>query len=119
MSIRYNSWGGHENREHATWLVPEKRLPCLKLWNTMIILSDGRVITCNGKWDAQLVMGDVKTTSIKEIWSSNEYKEVRQKHLDGQQNDVISYDDCVDWYREAGPHQYTNWTYKAKNWTFK
>jgi len=79
MSILYDSWGGHENQEHSTWSVPDKRLPCLKLWNTLIILTDGRVITCEGRWDAQRVIGDIKISSIREIWHNNEYNADRQK----------------------------------------
>lgn len=119
MSIRYVTWGGHESQEHSTWTAPEKNLPCLKLWHTLIILTDGRVVTCDGNWDAQLVMGDVKTNSISEIWNSNEYNEARQKHLTGRAKEVIICSNCIDWYREIGPHQYTNWTYKTKNWTFE
>lgn len=84
--------------------MPETQLLCLKLWNIMIILADDRVVTCNSKGDAQLVMGDVHNSTIKEIYNGNEYQQVRQRHLDGEAKEVIVCGDCVDWYREAEQH---------------
>ncbi len=115
MSIRYDSWGGHEDQEHSTWKVPAERLPCLKLWNTSIVLADGRLVTCNGKYDAQLVMGDTQTSSIREIWEGEKYRDVRQKHLDGRAHEVPVCGECGDGYQEAGPKQYNNRTPSSEN----
>lgn len=113
MSIRYDSWGGHESREHDIYEVPTKRLPCMKLWNTAIILVDGRLVTCNSMFDAQVVMGDTNTSSIKEIWNGREYQERRQKHIGGQFDLVSICAECDDWCREIQDvSHYKNWTYQ-------
>ncbi len=111
MSIRYDSWGGHESREHDIYEVPTKRLPCMKLWNTVIILADGRLVTCNAMFDGQMIMGNTYKSRIEEIWNSKKYYELRQKHIEGKYEEIAICVQCDDWCREAGPKHYKNWTY--------
>ena len=115
MSIRYDSWGGHESRDHDIYQIPAKRLPCMKLWNTAIILSDGRLVTCNAMFDAQVVMGDTNSSSIREIWFGEHYFQRRQKHVDGRYGEVSICAKCDDWCREIQDvSHYRNWTYQHR-----
>jgi radical SAM protein with 4Fe4S-binding SPASM domain len=56
-------------------------IPCWTIFTAGHILSDGRFTACChdaiGKW----VMGDLKTQSLKEIWNSQKFKELRKAHL--------------------------------------
>jgi sulfatase maturation enzyme AslB (radical SAM superfamily) len=110
LSISFDSWGGHESREHAAFELPASRSPCIKLWNTVIVLQDGRVVTCNACFDAQRVLGDANEQTIAEIWSSPAYRQLRDAHLQGRAGDLPVCGPCDDWYRELDPHQYRNWT---------
>jgi len=110
LAVPYERFGGHESAEHAPYTVPPERQPCLKLWNKAPILSDGRLIICDAMFNGQMVMGDTKTASIKEIWNSPEYYKVRQKHIDGLTNELKICSECDEWYREVGPKDFRNLT---------
>ena len=108
LAFPYETWGGHESREHARYLVEAERLPCLKLWKKVIVLSDGRLVTCDAMFNGQVVMGDTNVSTIKEIWDGNEYHEMRQKHIDGRGGELEICDVCDSWYRETGPEDFRN-----------
>jgi len=110
LSIRYNSWGGNQGLEQATYDVPADRKPCLKLWNTLFVLVDGQVVTCDPMFDAQVVMGDVTKASIKEVWDGDAYQQLRRKHLDGAYAGVPVCETCTDWCREIDASQHKNLT---------
>ena len=52
---------------------------CFYPFYQLIVDYDGGVLLCNHDWDKRLIMGNVKETSILDIWNSQKYKEVRQK----------------------------------------
>lgn len=110
LGFPYEKFGGHEDPAHATYTVTAKRQPCLKLWNKVNILSDGRLVPCDAMFDGQVVMGDTNITSIKEIWNSPEYYERRQKHIDGLWEELKICDVCDSWYREVGREDFKNLT---------
>ncbi len=110
LSLSFESWGGYASRDHAMFEVPDERRPCLKLWDTAIILSDGSLVGCNSMYDAQKVMGDVNTASIREIYDGPAYREMRERHIEGRACEIDLCRDCKDWYREYDPKQYKNLT---------
>lgn len=110
LAFPYERFGGHESAEHAAYTIAAERQPCLKLWNKALILSDGRLITCDAMFNGQMVMGDARTASIREIWNSPEYYKVRQKHIDGLANELKICSECDSWYREVGPKDFRNLT---------
>lgn len=56
-------------------------IPCWVIFTAGHVLTDGRFTVCChdaiGKW----VMGDLKTQTLKEIWNSEKFKELRRAHL--------------------------------------
>ncbi len=110
LAFPYERFGGHESAEHATYTVPHERRACLKLWNKVLILADGRLVACDAMFDGQVVMGDTRNSSIKEIWNSPTYHEMRQKHLEGRADELSICNVCDSWYREIGPKDFRNLT---------
>lgn len=112
LSFPYSSFGGHESLEHATYTVPSisqgEREACLRLWERANILSDGRLVTCDSMFDAQVVMGDLNTISIKEIWNSPEYFDRRQKQIERRYNELKVCDLCDLWYRDVALEEFKN-----------
>jgi radical SAM protein with 4Fe4S-binding SPASM domain len=58
------------------------RYPCYRLWQTFTILWDGRVSLCCADFDGRNVLGDLRTSTIKQVWNSKPYRAVRRQHLE-------------------------------------
>jgi len=54
---------------------------CWKMWHSCVITWDGKVVPCCFDKDAHHVMGDVKTSSFREIWLSDQYNAFRSTLL--------------------------------------
>jgi radical SAM protein with 4Fe4S-binding SPASM domain len=59
---------------------------CWRLWHDPVITWDGLVAPCCFDKDAQHKLGDLKSKSFKDIWKNGEYKNFRQKILQGRKN---------------------------------
>ena len=73
------------------------RWPCPLLWRRFFINSRGMAEFCVEDWYSETVVGDVNKSSIKEIWSSRKYGEVRQAHLARKFHEVPHCSGCRDW----------------------
>lgn len=58
--------------------------PCRKPFEEMVIYWNGDVALCNHDWDRKEPLGNVKNQSLKEIWDSPTYEEIREQHLTGK-----------------------------------
>lgn len=63
---------------------------CTFIFYSMAINADGKVSACLMDWSRKLVIGDVRTQSVKEIWHSEAMNALRYQHLSGKasQNSV-------------------------------
>ena len=84
-------WSAVADKIHITelhnWAGTLKRrtdvnFPCYRQWLTFTVLWDGRVSLCCADLDGQVVLGDVRTQSIAEIWNGDAYRRVRREQLD-------------------------------------
>ncbi len=78
----------------------ENRVPCVMPFYEMLIYDDGRVGRCNHDWDSS-PMGDVNKSSIKDIWHSDKYKDLRRQHLRMEITDEQC-KNCDSWYPKVG-----------------
>jgi radical SAM protein with 4Fe4S-binding SPASM domain len=104
-----HGWGGlySEKTGQADFHTQGKvvrREPCRFLWTDMVIEWDGRVAACCQDYEAQLIMGDAKTTPLKEIWQGPALKRLREKHRTGRMDEVPLCRGC---------------TYRSVWWLFK
>lgn len=74
-----------------------RRTACLRLWQTMVIGWDGRVGLCCDDWAGEVILGDVKTSGIKDIWFSKKFQEIRRYHLKGTYEKVPICLNCDSW----------------------
>jgi radical SAM protein with 4Fe4S-binding SPASM domain len=68
--------------------------PCNHLWEEMIVLYDGRVTVCCDSYDGQILVGDVKRQSLREIWVSPEYQKLRNLHREGRASEIPHCSTC-------------------------
>jgi len=59
----------------------EVNFPCYRQWLTFTVLWDGRVSLCCADLDGRVVLGDLNTQTIAEIWNGEAYRRVRREQL--------------------------------------
>jgi radical SAM protein with 4Fe4S-binding SPASM domain len=68
--------------------------PCSDLWRRMFVWWDGRVNPCDSDYLSTLVVGDVRNTSIRELWAGQAYQDLREKHLNAKRGNVSPCNRC-------------------------
>jgi radical SAM protein with 4Fe4S-binding SPASM domain len=71
-----HNWAGTLNRNS------DVRYPCYRQWLTFTVLWDGRVSLCCADFDGRVILGDMRTSNIRDIWESEAYRQVRREHLE-------------------------------------
>jgi radical SAM protein with 4Fe4S-binding SPASM domain len=66
---KYVNWAGKRPSS-----MEGTRRPCERLLNEMTIYWDGRVNLCCMDSDAGVILGDLNTQTIKEVWESNQWR---------------------------------------------
>jgi radical SAM protein with 4Fe4S-binding SPASM domain len=77
-----HNWAGTLNRQS------DVRYPCYRQWLTFTVLWDGRVSLCCADFDGKVTLGDLRTSSIRDIWESERYRAVRREHLESGGPDI-------------------------------
>jgi MoaA/NifB/PqqE/SkfB family radical SAM enzyme len=77
-----HNWGGTLHQES------DVNYPCYRPWLTFTVLWDGRVSLCCADFDGHTILGDMNTSSIKDIWNNDLYRSVRREHLESGGPDV-------------------------------
>jgi len=62
--------------------------PCYRQWLTFTVLWDGRVSLCCADLDGRVVLGDLRTQTIAEVWNGDPYRRVRREHLESGGPDI-------------------------------
>jgi hypothetical protein len=80
-------------RDYAALPRPEG-FRCPDLFRRLFVFHDGVAGPCCGDWERRLIVGDAKSSSIKDIWGSAAYRELRGAHLGGRHGDVAACRSC-------------------------
>jgi len=59
------------------------------MWAGCVMTWDGTIVPCCFDKDAQHPLGEIKTRSFMETWTSNEYKDFRQRILNEREQITI------------------------------
>lgn len=97
---RFVNWGGQDaatfhNLEVVnlrTKLASPRAHPCKFMWKSMSVTWDGRVVPCCYDFDARMVLGDLKTQTMDEIWNGPAYIELRKSEREGRNRSEL----CVN-----------------------
>src|SRR5688572_25241415 len=77
-----HNWAGTLNQES------DVNYPCYRPWLTFTVLWDGRVSLCCADFDGRNVLGDLNTSTIKEVWNAEPYVQARRQHLESGGPDI-------------------------------
>ena len=65
----------------------QKKETCSYIFYSVAINADGTVSACCPDWEQKLIVGDVRTESLKSIWNSTRINSLRRQHLEGKRGD--------------------------------
>ncbi|MFA5145024.1 MAG: radical SAM/SPASM domain-containing protein [Candidatus Omnitrophota bacterium] len=71
-----------------------RRDPCRLLWTDMVVSWNGDVPLCCNDFDNRIILGNVTCSSIKEIWSGEKLKKIRQSHLNKEFSAIAVCKEC-------------------------
>ena len=74
-----------------------EREPCRWLWNYLVVLWNGDVVTCVSDYDGSRVMGNVHQQTLAAIWQSPGYEDLRRTHLERRFSAGGICAGCDDW----------------------
>lgn len=64
-------------------------LPCFNsLFQTLYVLTNGDVVPCCMDWKGELVLGNINSQSINEIWNGGEFNRIRDLHLQMKKSEI-------------------------------
>ena len=64
-------------------------------FSSMAVLFNGDVILCCQDWRRQVVIGNVKTSSLSDIWNGKAFDELRRKIVEKRYNEIQSCAKCT------------------------
>ncbi len=70
---------------------------CPAVLSTFNILSNGDVILCCNDYSKKLILGNVNTSSIKEIWNGPKYQKIREMFYNGEYRKIPTCRYCYNW----------------------
>jgi len=56
---------------------------CKHPWMSMTVKSNGEIAMCMEDYNNEIILGDVRETSLKEIWNGDKYAKFRMDHIFG------------------------------------
>ena len=73
--------------------------PCVALWSLMVIFADGAVPRCNCDFNNKHPLGNVRDSSIADLWQSELQNRLRDAHMAGKREGICN--GCNVWAEEA------------------
>ena len=75
--FKYANWAGARPAD-----MSGEQHPCQRILEEMTVYWDGRVNLCCMDSDGGVILGDLNTQTVKEVWESNQWMRDRHKNLD-------------------------------------
>ena len=88
--VEYNPW---EN----CYVKPTNNIkkPCSDLWRRMFVWWDGKTNPCDVDYKSLLSVGKYPNKTLRQLWKSNSYTALREKHLNQKRNLVKPCSSCA------------------------
>jgi radical SAM protein with 4Fe4S-binding SPASM domain len=80
--IRLGRWDFDDSyiEQFGEVTAPGYTAPCSLPWTALVALWDGRIVPCCHDYNGEVVLGDLRTQSLDEIWGSAAAREFRDRN---------------------------------------
>jgi len=102
----YTSIGGLVKKNNAGSFTQDGRWPCPLLWTRIFINVDGRLKFCVEDWLNRTIVGDIREISLKQMWQSSIYNQIRNYHQLRQFHKIPHCNKCIDWSSRKWDYDY-------------
>jgi radical SAM protein with 4Fe4S-binding SPASM domain len=65
-----------------------EHFPCPQIWQRLMVCWDGEVRMCCGDWEGEIVLGNVKESTIYELWHGEKLNRIRELHANNRCNEI-------------------------------
>jgi radical SAM protein with 4Fe4S-binding SPASM domain len=89
IGLPLERWDTYNNN-----IQPNLTSPCENLWDRMYVWYDGKVNPCDSDYKSYLTYGNLKKSSIKELWNNTISEKIRIDHLNLDRNKINPCDRC-------------------------
>jgi radical SAM protein with 4Fe4S-binding SPASM domain len=73
-----DKYSRYKNNEDGSYSIKNKLLDhCWKMWHSCVITWDGKIVPCCFDKDAHHVMGNLTTSTFKQLWNNENYQKFR------------------------------------------
>ena len=88
--VKYNPWENTYERP-----ANDEKRPCSDLWRRSFVWWDGRMNPCDVDYKSHLSVGNIKDSTISQLWRSDSYNDLRKKHLEKQRQAAFPCNRCT------------------------
>jgi radical SAM protein with 4Fe4S-binding SPASM domain len=92
----FHNWGGEVLGQRNQ----KNYAPCTFLWHALIIFWDGSVLPCTQDFFGYYILGNVRDSSVKEIWNNEKMLHLREKALHQDIGDLKTCSQCDRVWRD-------------------
>ncbi|MDP2806189.1 MAG: radical SAM/SPASM domain-containing protein [Gallionellaceae bacterium] len=83
----------------------EVRRPCVYPWERIVLNPRGFLAFCPADWTHGSSIGDFRTTTIAQVWSSDFYQSLRDAHIRNDYKAHVFCGQCPDWKQTRWPNE--------------
>lgn len=96
-----HNWGNQLAKESLDNINKFSDLPCIAPFNMFTIHLNGNVVMCGHDFSDRHVVGNIKESTIQQIWQDKAINRIRHLHLAGQRNKIDMCRGCDIWDRNC------------------
>ncbi|HVS70888.1 MAG TPA: SPASM domain-containing protein [Phycisphaerae bacterium] len=78
-------------------MAPPKRRPCRRLWDRLLLRSNGTAVPCDQDPHDTLNLGNIESHTLAHMWTGPALTALRQSHADAQYPTPCT--TCTEWHR--------------------
>jgi len=95
----YSDRAGQMERLQVASMTPPARIPCRRLSSRLVMLADGRAVTCDQDFRAVQVVGNLGHQTLQEIWQGDSMQRLREYAPGAGISPAALCDLCEEWGR--------------------
>jgi len=88
--------------------LPSERVPCERIWKSLVIYWNGEVTPCTNDYNGDLVVGNVKDNTIKNIWKGKKLHKLQNAHVYSNFKEFPLCNNCNEWLLKRDTDKYKN-----------